>query len=262
MLAPPGRVYRLDWLFAPPDEAREAERELFGEFSFDAKVRLGDIAAFYALPVRPRDANLTLGEHFALHYEHTVEVGDRVRLGPSRWLHASSTTIASPRSVSRSKAYSGALARVRAGRARGYSAGSRGACSAGLSPRTRDAAHGLAGRVRCALDFRSFTIVRAADRIRWATYRPPSPRTAPMPPARIRVGGLRAVIEAAAELAAAGVPCVAGVVVDTNGSTYRKRGALILLDATGVRAGALSGGCLEGEVEERARGVLASNTAG
>jgi potassium/hydrogen antiporter len=82
LLAPPGRVYRLDWLFAPPDEAREAERELFGEFSFGAKVRLGDIATFYTLPIRARDANLTLGEHFARHYEHTVEVGDRVRLGP------------------------------------------------------------------------------------------------------------------------------------------------------------------------------------
>jgi cell volume regulation protein A len=82
LLAPPGRVYRLDWLFAPPDEAREAERELFGEFSFAASVRLGDVAAFYALPVRKKDAGLTLGEHFARHYEHTVEVGDRVRLGP------------------------------------------------------------------------------------------------------------------------------------------------------------------------------------
>jgi len=44
-------------------------------------VRLGDIAAFYALPIRARDAALTLAEHFARHYEHTVEVGDRVRLG-------------------------------------------------------------------------------------------------------------------------------------------------------------------------------------
>ena len=82
LLAPPGRVYRLDWLFAPPEEAREAERELFGEFSFAASVKLGDVAAFYALPVRERDAHLTLGEHFARAYEHTVEVGDRVRLGP------------------------------------------------------------------------------------------------------------------------------------------------------------------------------------
>lgn len=74
-------------------------------------------------------------------------------------------------------------------------------------------------------------------------------------------GGLRAVAETAAELAGAGVPCVVGVVVDTNGSTYRKRGALILLDATGIRAGALSGGCLESEVEEFARKVLARNGA-
>jgi cell volume regulation protein A len=82
MLAPPGRVYRLDWLFAPPDEAREAEREMFGEFSFDADVRLGDVAEFYALPIRPKDAPLTLAEHFARRFEHTIEVGDRVRLGP------------------------------------------------------------------------------------------------------------------------------------------------------------------------------------
>jgi xanthine/CO dehydrogenase XdhC/CoxF family maturation factor len=74
-------------------------------------------------------------------------------------------------------------------------------------------------------------------------------------------GGMRAVAEAAAELAAAGVPSVVGVVTDTNGSTYRKRGALILADATGVRAGALSGGCLETELEERAREVLASGRA-
>ena len=71
-------------------------------------------------------------------------------------------------------------------------------------------------------------------------------------------GGLRAVAETAAEIAAVGAAAVVGVVIDTHGSTYRKRGALILLDATGVRAGALSGGCLESELEERAREVLAS----
>jgi len=36
-------------------------------------------------------------------------------------------------------------------------------------------------------------------------------------------GGLRAVAEMAAELAAAGAASVLGVVIDTNGSTYRKR---------------------------------------
>jgi xanthine dehydrogenase accessory factor len=74
-------------------------------------------------------------------------------------------------------------------------------------------------------------------------------------------GGLRAVAETAAEIAAAGAASVVGVVIDTNGSTYRKRGALVLLDATGVRAGALSGGCLESELEQRAREVLASGSS-
>ncbi len=82
LLAPPGRVYRLDWLFAPSDEAREVEREVFGEFSFDANVRLADVAGFYGLPVREKDAPLTLAEHFARKFEHTIEIGDRVRLGP------------------------------------------------------------------------------------------------------------------------------------------------------------------------------------
>lgn len=82
VLVPPGRGYRLDWLFAPPEEAREAEREIFGEFSFDADVALADIAGFYDLAVRAKDAPLTLAEHFARHFEHTVQVGDRVRLGP------------------------------------------------------------------------------------------------------------------------------------------------------------------------------------
>ena len=74
-------------------------------------------------------------------------------------------------------------------------------------------------------------------------------------------GGLRAVAEAAAELAASGCAGVLGVVIQTEGSTYRKRGALILLDAGGVRVGALSGGCLEGEIETQAQHVLATGRA-
>lgn len=63
------------------------------------------------------------------------------------------------------------------------------------------------------------------------------------------------------ELAERHADGVVGVVVATTGSTYRKSGALIVLDANGVRAGALSGGCLEGELEARARAVLASGVA-
>jgi xanthine dehydrogenase accessory factor len=80
-------------------------------------------------------------------------------------------------------------------------------------------------------------------------------------PRRHPTGGLRAVAEAAIDVAAAGAVAVAGVVLDTQGSTYRKRGALILLDANGLRAGALSGACLESDLEEHARGVVASGAA-
>ena len=81
LLTPPARMHRLDWLFLPPEEAGAAEREMFGEFSFEASVRLADIGGFYGLPVRQRDGPLTLAEHFARRYEHTIEVGDEVRLG-------------------------------------------------------------------------------------------------------------------------------------------------------------------------------------
>jgi xanthine dehydrogenase accessory factor len=70
------------------------------------------------------------------------------------------------------------------------------------------------------------------------------------------MGGQRAVIAGLADLAARGIDGVLAIVVGTGGSTYRKPGALILLDASGVRAGALSGGCLEAELEACARSVL------
>lgn len=75
------------------------------------------------------------------------------------------------------------------------------------------------------------------------------------------LGGNRALVERARALAARGKPGVLCVVAQTQGSTYRKPGALVLLDADGVRAGALSGGCLEAELEERARTVFASGRA-
>jgi xanthine dehydrogenase accessory factor len=55
--------------------------------------------------------------------------------------------------------------------------------------------------------------------------------------------------------------CVLGIVFATAGSTYQKPGAMILLDRTGMRHGALSGGCLEPEVEERARRVSDNHSA-
>jgi len=76
------------------------------------------------------------------------------------------------------------------------------------------------------------------------------------------LGGQRAVVDGVRALAERGEAGVLAVVVETGGSTYRKPGALILLDAAGVRVGALSGGCLEGELESAARAVLDRGEAG
>jgi xanthine/CO dehydrogenase XdhC/CoxF family maturation factor len=56
-------------------------------------------------------------------------------------------------------------------------------------------------------------------------------------------------------------PLVLATVVSTLGSTYRKSGAQMLIDAVGDSAGLLSGGCLETDLAERAGAVLASGTA-
>ncbi len=46
-----------------------------------------------------------------------------------------------------------------------------------------------------------------------------------------------------------------------RGSTYRKPGALILIAADGDYAGLISGGCLEGDLREHARAVIATGAA-
>jgi xanthine/CO dehydrogenase XdhC/CoxF family maturation factor len=46
-------------------------------------------------------------------------------------------------------------------------------------------------------------------------------------------------------------------VVQTAGSTYRKSGAQMLIDSDGEYVGLLSGGCLEGDLREHARQVIA-----
>jgi xanthine/CO dehydrogenase XdhC/CoxF family maturation factor len=60
---------------------------------------------------------------------------------------------------------------------------------------------------------------------------------------------------------AAGRAVALGVLVRTEGSTYRKPGALILISAQGEYAGLISGGCLEGDLREHARAVIASGAS-
>jgi xanthine/CO dehydrogenase XdhC/CoxF family maturation factor len=56
-------------------------------------------------------------------------------------------------------------------------------------------------------------------------------------------------------------PLVLATVVETEGSTYRKPGARMLIDGAGATQGLLSGGCLEGDLAEHARSVLESGSA-
>lgn len=86
------------------------------------------------------------------------------------------------------------------------------------------------------------------------------PADAP-PPSLPPLGGLRAIVAGIEALATTRRDAVLCVVVATGGSTYRKPGALILLDAGGVHVGALSGGCLEAELEAQARDVFADGVA-
>jgi xanthine dehydrogenase accessory factor len=57
---------------------------------------------------------------------------------------------------------------------------------------------------------------------------------------------------------AARKPIALGLLVDTAGSTYRKPGALMLIASSGETAGLLSGGCLESDLAEYARSVIAT----
>ena len=76
------------------------------------------------------------------------------------------------------------------------------------------------------------------------------------------LGGNRAVLARAVALRALGRPFALALVTDTEGSTYRKPGALALVAEDGERVGAISGGCLEPALDELARSVLAKDRIG
>jgi xanthine dehydrogenase accessory factor len=81
-------------------------------------------------------------------------------------------------------------------------------------------------------------------------------------PARVRSRRLpmsvRRIIETFDAWRRHGEPMVLATVYDTLGSTYSKAGHRILIAANGDYQGLVSGGCLEGDLAERAREVLKS----
>jgi len=74
-------------------------------------------------------------------------------------------------------------------------------------------------------------------------------------------GGLRGLTDALWRVHKHNETAVLGIVIATEGSTYRKRDALVLLDRSGLRHGVISGGCLEPALEDAARAVLESGRA-
>ncbi|MEM9058535.1 MAG: XdhC family protein [Pseudomonadota bacterium] len=72
---------------------------------------------------------------------------------------------------------------------------------------------------------------------------------------------LSALIDAFNDLRAARDDAVLATVVRTAGSTYSKAGAQMLIAADGRCHGLISGGCLEGDLAERAAAVRASDLA-
>lgn len=60
---------------------------------------------------------------------------------------------------------------------------------------------------------------------------------------------------------AAGRPMALGILAHTVGSTYRKPGAMLLIASDGEYAGLISGGCLEGDLGERALTVIETGQA-
>ncbi|MEZ4701984.1 MAG: XdhC family protein [Rhodothermales bacterium] len=63
---------------------------------------------------------------------------------------------------------------------------------------------------------------------------------------------VKQILHHARRLRDAGQPCALATVVKIGGSTYRRPGARMLVDRDGATWGTISGGCLEGEVAERA----------
>ncbi len=74
-------------------------------------------------------------------------------------------------------------------------------------------------------------------------------------------GGVRGLLDKLDVVHAAGDAAVLGIVVATEGSTYQKSGALVLLGRETLHHGVISGGCLEAELVQRAQAVFASGRA-
>jgi xanthine/CO dehydrogenase XdhC/CoxF family maturation factor len=72
---------------------------------------------------------------------------------------------------------------------------------------------------------------------------------------------LREIVEAALAVGERGKACVLATVVKVEGSAYRRPGARMIFPEDAAPLGMVSGGCLEADLAERAKQVLASGRA-
>src|SRR5215210_459632 len=68
------------------------------------------------------------------------------------------------------------------------------------------------------------------------------------------------IVSRVAELVAAGRRAALATVVRISGSAYRRPGAKFLIEDSGDTLGSVSGGCLEADVRELAKEVIATGT--
>ncbi|NJB35639.1 XdhC family protein [Croceivirga sp. JEA036] len=71
----------------------------------------------------------------------------------------------------------------------------------------------------------------------------------------------KAIVNAYIKAKQQGISCVLATVVALEGSSYRRPGVRMLLQADGKRVGAVSGGCVEKEIEVQAQSVFKTGTA-
>lgn len=76
LIAPPGQAAAMDQLFA--GEAKPSDVGIFGEFSFQGEVAMGEVATFYGVPVPAQERDRPLAEFVRQRLDRTPVVGDRL----------------------------------------------------------------------------------------------------------------------------------------------------------------------------------------
>lgn len=81
LFAKPERVPHLDRLFASPAQQAEEDRQFFGDFPIDPRVRMAELAVMYGLPVPEDVREVTVAQWLEWTLGTKPGIGDRVPLG-------------------------------------------------------------------------------------------------------------------------------------------------------------------------------------